>query len=107
MIERHQKKEGARILKPDLACDKENKLHPGTANCEVWGNEYDKTLELIVNGISHYFDCFECAIHALAPKCSHCGCRIIGHGVEASGVMYCCAHCAHHEGVASIKDRAN
>ena len=24
------------------------------------------------------FDSFECAIHALAPRCSHCACRIIG-----------------------------
>ena len=36
--------------------------------CEVCGNDYDKPLELVVNGISHYFDCFECAIHALAPE---------------------------------------
>ena len=50
--------------------------------CEVCGNEYDKTLEVVVNGVSHYFDCFECAIHALAPECEHCGCKIIGHGVE-------------------------
>jgi len=74
--------------------------------CEVCGNEYDKPLEILVNGISHYFDCFECAIHELAPKCSHCGCRIIGHGVEASGVMYCCAHCASHRGAMQMQDRA-
>jgi hypothetical protein len=24
-------------------------------------------------------------IHAIAPTCTHCGCRIIGHGVEAGG----------------------
>ena len=107
MIERHEQKKGARILKPDLASDPDTKLHTGLHKCEVCGNEYDKPLEMVVNGISHYFDCFECAIHALAPKCSHCGCRIIGHGMEASGVMYCCAHCAQHEGVASVKDRAN
>jgi hypothetical protein len=28
------------------------------------------------------FDSFECAIHMLAPVCPHCGCRVIGHGVE-------------------------
>src|SRR5689334_10962563 len=69
-------------------------LHSGTAACEVCGNDYDKPLEIVVNGISHYFDSFECAIHALAPKCEHCGCRIIGHGVEAAGSIFCCAHCA-------------
>ena len=41
--------------------------------CEVCGNEYDKPIEILVNGISRYFDCFECAIHALAPECDHCG----------------------------------
>ena len=41
--------------------------------CEVCKNEYDKPLEIIENGISHYFDSFECAIHALAPECEHCG----------------------------------
>src|SRR5438034_1071911 len=41
------------------------------------------------------FDSFECAIHAVAaPACEHCGCRIIGHGVEADGRMFCCANCA-------------
>jgi hypothetical protein len=24
----------------------------------------------------------------------HCGCAIIGHGIEARGVLYCCNHCA-------------
>ena len=74
-------------------------------SCEVCGNDYDKPIEIVVNGISHYFYCFECAIHALAPECEHCGCRIIGHGVEAAGNMYCCAHCAHKEGVGAILDR--
>ncbi len=74
--------------------------------CEVCGNEYDKPLEIVHNGISRYFDCFECAIHALAPECEHCGCKIIGHGVEAGGNFYCCAHCAHEEGVTAVHDRA-
>lgn len=107
MIERKPERKNPRVLKPELASQGKNELHAGTAACETCGNEYDKPLEIIVNGISHYFDSFECAIHALAPKCAHCGCRIIGHGHEASGVIYCCAHCAQHEGVHSVKDRAN
>jgi hypothetical protein len=107
MIERHENKTAPRILKPKLADESKNELHPGIQTCEVCGNEYDKPLEIVTNGISHYFDSFECAIHALAPKCSHCQCRIIGHGVEAGGTMFCCAHCAHHAGVETIKDRAN
>jgi len=78
--------------------------HGGTP-CEVCGNEYDKPLEIVKNGISHYFDSFECAISALAPTCSHCKCRIIGHGVESGGTFFCCAHCASHAGVTSLKDR--
>jgi hypothetical protein len=57
-------------------------------------------------GESHVFDSFECAIQALAPKCGHCGCRIMGHGVEAGGQMFCCAHCASASGVRGMKDRA-
>lgn len=107
MIERHDSKGGQRSVKPENASKESKSLHPGTATCETCGNEYDKPLEIIVNGISHYFDSFECAIHKLAPTCEHCDCRIIGHGIEASGVMYCCAHCAQHSGVTSVADRAN
>ena len=75
--------------------------------CEVCGNENDKTFEVIRNGESHVFDSFECAIHALAPTCAHCGCRIVGHGMESDGVMYCCAHCAQVAGVGGLNDRAD
>ena len=77
-----------------------------TGQCEVCGNEYEKNLEIVVNGISHYYDCFECAIHGLAPVCEHCGCRIIGHGAESGGMMFCCAHCAKEEGVMAVRDHA-
>ncbi len=74
--------------------------------CEVCGNDYDKAMEITVQGSSHTFDSFECAIHALAPSCAHCGCKIIGHGHEAGGSMYCCAHCARHAGADEVADRA-
>jgi len=76
------------------------------AKCEVCGNDYDKSFEVVVEGDSHTFDSFECAIHALAPRCEHCQCRIIGHGVESDGAMFCCAHCAEHSGVVDMRDRA-
>jgi hypothetical protein len=76
------------------------------ARCEVCGNEYDKAFEVVMASRSHVFDSFECAIHALAPACAHCGCKIVGHGVEANGAFYCCAHCAHQQGVAAVQDRA-
>jgi nitrite reductase/ring-hydroxylating ferredoxin subunit len=75
------------------------------AACEVCGNEYDKSFEVTVGGTSHTFDSFECAIHALAPTCGHCGVRIIGHGVESDGRIFCCAHCAQQEGVGGLADR--
>jgi hypothetical protein len=74
--------------------------------CEVCGNEYDKTFDVVRDGESHTFDSFECAIHALAPTCEHCKCRIVGHGVEADGKIYCCAHCASQAGVEGVADRA-
>ena len=76
------------------------------ATCEVCGNDYDKAFEVVQDGESHTFDSFECAIHALAPRCAHCGCAIIGHGVEADGQIFCCAHCASEAGVTGVADRA-
>jgi Rieske Fe-S protein len=75
------------------------------AVCDVCGNDYDKAFEVKSGGRSHVFDSFECAIHALAPTCAHCGCKVIGHGVESNGTMYCCAHCARKSGVKGVDDR--
>jgi hypothetical protein len=47
-------------------------------SCEVCDNEYDKAFEVVVGGEHHTFDSFEWAIHALAPVCAHCNCRIVG-----------------------------
>ncbi|MBW3599509.1 MAG: hypothetical protein KY475_19830 [Planctomycetes bacterium] len=74
--------------------------------CDVCGNEYDKAFTVEMDGQTHAFDCFECAIHALAPACAHCGCKIIGHGMEHEGEMFCGAHCAKHAGVSGVADRA-
>ncbi len=76
------------------------------AKCEVCGNEYDKAFTVIMGAESHVFDSFECAIHALAPVCDHCQCRIIGHGMEADGEFYCCASCASLAGKTEMRDRA-
>jgi len=77
------------------------------AMCEVCGNDYDKTFTVTTAcGGSHVFDSFECAVHALAPTCDHCGCKIVGHGVENNGVIFCCAHCAKLKGAKELKDRA-
>jgi len=76
------------------------------ARCETCGNEYDKAFKVLGSeGDEHTFDSFECAIEAMAPRCSHCGCRIIGHGIEADSQFYCCAHCAEESGVTAARDR--
>lgn len=71
----------------------------GPPVCEVCGNEYDKCFEVYMNGETHVFDSFECAIHALAPKCARCGCQIIGHGLEVNGIFFCGSHCARQNGI--------
>ena len=77
------------------------------ARCEVCGNDYDKAFRVVTSGgEEHTFDSFECAVHALAPTCTHCGCRVLGHGVESDGRIFCCAHCAQLTGVGGLVDRA-
>ena len=76
------------------------------AMCEVCGNDYYLSFEVITAGNRHVFDSFECAIHKLAPVCAHCGCKVIGHGVEAGSTVYCCAHCAGASGVKGMVDNA-
>jgi hypothetical protein len=67
------------------------------------GNDYDKVMEITQQGRRHVFDSFECAIHMMAPKCTHCGCAIIGHGVENEGAMFCCAACARKAGIRAVR----
>jgi hypothetical protein len=81
-------------------------MEAAMAQCAVCGNDYDKTFDVVVDGQRHTFDSFECAIKRLAPECAHCACKIIGHGVEADGISYCCAHCARHAGESRLRDRA-
>ena len=76
------------------------------SRCEVCGNDYDKSFIIRVKDDDHVFDSFECAIQALAPKCAHCNCRIIGHGVEGGKKLYCCASCARQAGLPEVVDRA-
>lgn len=66
--------------------------------CDTCGNDYDRAMRITLNGRTHHFDCFECAIHKLAPRCGHCGCRVIGHGVQADEAIFCCDHCAREHG---------
>jgi hypothetical protein len=93
---------------PDKA--EEEPKAPPPKMCEVCGNEYDKAFEIVITEDGrdqrHVFDSFECAIHAVAPQCAHCGCRIIGHGVETQGMIFCGAACARILGKRELRDRA-
>jgi hypothetical protein len=91
-------------LTPPRTASRANKLC--MPKCEVCENDYDKAFEVVMGGERHTFDSFECAIHALAPVCPHCNCRIVGHGVEADGKIFCCVHCARASGTTQLKDRA-
>src|SRR4029450_12754845 len=66
------------------------------ATCDVCGKDYDKSFEIRRGPVTYTFDCFECAIHRLAPQCAHCACRVIGHGVESEGQIYCRASWARN-----------
>lgn len=75
------------------------------AKCDTCGNDYDKAFTIAMGGRTRTFDSFECAIQDLAPTCTHCGCRVIGHGAEVAGKFYCGAHCAKHSGAKGLDDR--
>ncbi|MGH1561706.1 glycosyltransferase [Mumia sp. DW29H23] len=77
------------------------------ATCSVCGNRYDRAFTITTaDDETLVFDSFECAIHALAPRCAHCGCRVIGHGQQVGEQMFCCAHCAREATGAEVADRA-
>lgn len=72
--------------------------------CEKCGNEYADAFKVTMQDRDYTFDCFECAISVLAPKCAHCKVQIIGHGHESFDKYFCCAHCANAAGVRGLKD---
>jgi len=63
--------------------------------CSTCGNNYPKCFAVTDHrGNRWTFDSIECAAQQLAPQCAHCSCRILGHGVEVAGSIFCCEHCA-------------
>ncbi|WP_425706051.1 hypothetical protein [Gordonia sp. DT30] len=79
------------------------------AICDMCGNDYARAMTITIGGEKNsggVFDSFECAIAALAPRCGHCRCRIIGHGVESGCNIFCCAHCAREAGHDGLVDQA-
>jgi hypothetical protein len=77
------------------------------ATCEHCGNDYAKAFHVRMSGDGqeHTFDSIECMAQAVGPRCEHCGCTILGHGIESDdGRMFCCAHCARAMGVQEAVD---
>ena len=75
-----------------------------SGNCETCGNRYEYPMTIHIQGKSHLFDCFECAIQSLAPRCTSCGVPVIGHGVEVDQIIYCSAHCSRLHGERGLCD---
>lgn len=74
--------------------------------CETCGNDYARAFTVSRDGESWTFDSIECAASKLAPHCAQCGCRVLGHGLEQAGTVYCCAHCARRAGHDALVDSA-
>lgn len=76
--------------------------------CDTCGNDYPRSFRVVdAGGRQHTFDSIECAAHALAPVCSHCQCRILGHGVDTPQGIYCCANCARAGGETRAVDNTS
>ena len=75
------------------------------ATCDNCGNDYDHMLEVQQDGETYQFDCFECAIQTMAPRCDNCETRIIGHGMSTGNDTFCCASCARAQGYEGFVDR--
>jgi DNA-directed RNA polymerase subunit RPC12/RpoP len=74
--------------------------------CVTCGNDYDKAFQVTAHdGTTYTFDSVECMAAEMAPRCDHCGVRILGHGLEARDAMFCCDHCAEAAGVTGLNDR--
>ncbi|MFE7778761.1 hypothetical protein ACFU5O_33780 [Streptomyces sp. NPDC057445] len=76
------------------------------AVCEVCHNDYELAFEVHAAGAVHVFDSIECVAQKMAPICDNCQCRILGHGLQADGHFFCCAHCARQRGATQLVDHA-
>ncbi|WP_235735895.1 hypothetical protein [Nocardioides alcanivorans] len=74
--------------------------------CDTCGNDYDAAFHVTTHdGSSFTFDSIECAAHRIAPRCAHCECTVLGHGIQVGAEVFCCANCARHVGADEARDR--
>jgi hypothetical protein len=77
------------------------------AACSTCGNDYELTFHVRTHtGEDYDFDSIECAAAKVAPQCAHCGCTVLGHGIQSGSAVYCCANCARQADVAGVSDNA-
>ncbi len=70
------------------------------SRCVVCGhNSVGNFSVTLANGRTYDFDTFQCAIDRLAPRCSRCGIRIIGHPTVVDGGLFCGPHCSQFLGI--------
>jgi hypothetical protein len=62
--------------------------------CETCGNHDAKAFAVVMGDAAYVFDSFECAIHALAPRCGTCGLVVVRRAVEMGGQTFCGVDCA-------------
>ncbi|KAA1422936.1 glycosyltransferase [Mumia zhuanghuii] len=75
--------------------------------CSVCGNDDGDAFTITTaDGRTSIFDSFECAIHAVAPVCAHCGCRVVGHRQQIGEQVFCCAHCARESTGVDLANQA-
>jgi hypothetical protein len=78
------------------------------AVCDICGTDYHRAFRLTTaSGESFTFDSLECAAQQIAPTCTHCDCRILGHGIETPRGIFCCAHCARDGGAPGAVDNTS
>lgn len=75
------------------------------ATCGTCGNDYELAFDVHTHdGHDYVFDSIECAAHKIAPRCEHCQCAVLGHGIQAGSQIYCCANCARQSGIGGVSD---
>jgi len=72
-----------------------NKNQQESTYCEVCGNSHGQFFEVHLGGERHVFDSFECAMRAFSPRCGHCGCELLDHGIVLGDTLYCSTQCAN------------
>lgn len=61
--------------------------------CKFCGNSFEIAFSVRMGGQDYDFDSYDCAINALAPHCPRCGNKMVGHGDQSVGAVFCCSHC--------------